>query len=469
MKPSPKSIATLRWLLLTVAVFATLLVAFVSLENLRGDRAWAAAERELRTKGERIEFSAFQPLPVTDNQNFFKTPLLARVVYDLPSAEKTRFLAETHLQEFSFASHTGGVPTDLAAFRDHLKKIGRLASDNAESPAAGILTALRPLQPLLDELGQAAHHRPAAAVERGSQPFTGPWLDLNLVFDLGQALAVRASAELALDRTVEAFDDTLAALRLADGLSVHATLLELLVGGAIQGAATRPMAEGRERHLWSEPQLAVFQRLLLDVNSLAAFREAMGAQRAASLQFLDAAPSVPTLAFGHASQEGPTWPFWLFHGWAQQNKVALCRHLDDDVLSTFTANPPRIFRDRIASAQLSARRLANSSSPYDWIAKKALPHLDSILESLGHNVEVTVRAALDCALERHRLTHGRYPENLDALVPAFLPTVPTGIFDGQPLHYTLRTEGGHPLYSLGANDRAAGSKGGSPRPSPDAS
>jgi hypothetical protein len=39
------------------------------------------------------------------------------------------------------------------------------------------------------------------------------------------------------------------------------------------------------------------------------------------------------------------------------------------------------------------------------------------------------------ALRLHADTHGRLPDRLDALVPAFLPAVPTDPWTGRPLRY----------------------------------
>jgi len=55
------------------------------------------------------------------------------------------------------------------------------------------------------------------------------------------------------------------------------------------------------------------------------------------------------------------------------------------------------------------------------------------------------------ALHRFRREHDRWPADLQALVPQFLPAVPTDIFDGEPLRYTLNEDGNPVIYSIGAN------------------
>jgi hypothetical protein len=60
-------------------------------------------------------------------------------------------------------------------------------------------------------------------------------------------------------------------------------------------------------------------------------------------------------------------------------------------------------------------------------------------------------ARLACALERHRLANGAYPERLDALCPQFLKEAPFDPYTGQPFHYRPDSGGHFILYSVGAN------------------
>jgi hypothetical protein len=55
------------------------------------------------------------------------------------------------------------------------------------------------------------------------------------------------------------------------------------------------------------------------------------------------------------------------------------------------------------------------------------------------------------ALERHRLSAGKLPDALDALVPVFVADVPRDPMDGMPLRYRLHEDGSYLLYSVGLN------------------
>ncbi|MDB6125397.1 MAG: hypothetical protein JWQ71_4390 [Pedosphaera sp.] len=65
---------TLRRGLLGMAGLMTLLALFYTEENWRGKRAWERCKQELEAKGEVLDWSAYIPPPVPDDQNFFKAP-----------------------------------------------------------------------------------------------------------------------------------------------------------------------------------------------------------------------------------------------------------------------------------------------------------------------------------------------------------------------------------------------------------
>ena len=62
-----------RWLF-GLACLATLTGLFYAVENWRGKRAWEKCRRELEAKGAVIDWNAFIPGPVPDDQNIFKAP-----------------------------------------------------------------------------------------------------------------------------------------------------------------------------------------------------------------------------------------------------------------------------------------------------------------------------------------------------------------------------------------------------------
>src|ERR1043166_4281124 len=58
-----------------VAALVTLIAVFYAVEDWRGRRAWEQCQRQLKAKGEQLEWATYVPAQVPDEQNFIKTPL----------------------------------------------------------------------------------------------------------------------------------------------------------------------------------------------------------------------------------------------------------------------------------------------------------------------------------------------------------------------------------------------------------
>ena len=64
-------------------------------------------------------------------------------------------------------------------------------------------------------------------------------------------------------------------------------------------------------------------------------------------------------------------------------------------------------------------------------------------------------AAVALACEHYRVAHGKWPDRLEELVPAFLQKVPTDPYDGQPIRFR-RLSDGMVIYSVGPDGRDNG-------------
>ena len=61
------------------------------------------------------------------------------------------------------------------------------------------------------------------------------------------------------------------------------------------------------------------------------------------------------------------------------------------------------------------------------------------------------QAIIACALERHRLARGLYPETLEQLLPEYLRTIPKDVVRGLPMIYENDGDGKFTLRSVGPN------------------
>ena len=447
MHPSPKLIRVLRRLLLALVGTATLLALVVTVENWRGDRAWAVAENEMRARGEPIHFAEFALPPVPDAQNLFAAPLLAEAIFappDNPSQKDRRALSP--FRGFQSFAAPDASPPDFTALRTQLRQNGFLKAPFTTVPALDLLHSLDSIKPLLDELRSAARTRPLARIARNPRPYSeASQLDADTAFQLANALAVRARAEIALGRIADAHADIFALQRYATGLTLNpTTLLHLLIGLEIHASAQRAIADGIRLQAWSDAQLAEFQNQLAALQSLAALRESLLHERAAAFHVLDSGPPAPPM---------PEWPRWLFHGWAQQNKVSIYRREQSEIFSAFTVEPARITPPPTKPPAPRTGLFAPWFSPYEVISRLVISNLANITVGLGAAVDRLSLDSVACALERHRLAHGHHPDSLAALVPRYLPAIPTGLFDGEPVRYLALPDGAHQLRTSGKNGR----------------
>jgi hypothetical protein len=76
------------------------LVLFYPVENWRGRRAWEKSQKELAAKGEVLDWDAYIPPPVSDEQNVFKAPHMAEWFIGRGTNEFARRLDTKNLKEF---------------------------------------------------------------------------------------------------------------------------------------------------------------------------------------------------------------------------------------------------------------------------------------------------------------------------------------------------------------------------------
>src|SRR5881628_2377901 len=66
----------IRRVLIVLAWTATLIALLYGEENWRGRRTWNQYRQAIEARGEQLDFKAFIPKPVPDEQNFAATPLV---------------------------------------------------------------------------------------------------------------------------------------------------------------------------------------------------------------------------------------------------------------------------------------------------------------------------------------------------------------------------------------------------------
>ena len=455
MKPYPPWMAISRRLLLAGAIAATLVAAVVEEENWRGESAWRQFSRNCVTHGAPLEFDAYLPPPVPDDQNLFKTPVLARFLNENdPQTRAFNEYAKKNTFVWGLFTHglgnwRKGEATDFVLACRQLRKTDiHSAPVDVQKAAEIVSTALDGMRPELDELCAAARLRPLAqlTLRADRSPIMNSF---EVIRFFETALALRACARIELGQSDQAFGDLYAGLRLAEGPFAYPASIFVFAGGATAQMAIQPLWEGCAKNTWNEAQLAQLQALLVRFQPLAKSAPAFRADRAAAAAHFDTSIKRP---------------FWMIRGWWQLNKIAYLGAVTDLELATFDPATGRLFLDGIARAGEFARTQQDSCSPFAWLIRKEAPHIGRIAVVIGSSEHTFILVRTVVALERYRFHHGDYPGTLAELVPAWMPAMPHDVIDGQPLRYQRTENGRYRLYSIGQNGVDDG--GTPPNPTP---
>jgi hypothetical protein len=95
-------------------------------------------------------------------------------------------------------------------------------------------------------------------------------------------------------------------------------------------------------------------------------------------------------------------------------------------------------------------------SPYTAMFAMLAPAVGKAINKTARTETVVQLAVAACALERHRLAHGQFPENLEQLSPQSIAAIPHDPMVNRPFHYQRTDDGWFQLYSVGPNDKDDG-------------
>ncbi|MGA2245209.1 MAG: hypothetical protein ABSH48_09435 [Verrucomicrobiota bacterium] len=293
-----------------------------------------------------------------------------------------------------------------------------------------------------------------------TNPNTVPGVNFLSVRNLMQTLGARAQCHLLLGQPEDALADlTLMhdfCLRILAGQH-PATVLSAMVNQAVRGLYAAQIGEGLRLQAWREPELTALQEQLNTLDVLGPVKDAFTLRAVITHRAFESVPSA-----GMVKQTA--WARLYPGGWGYQHLAARL-NLDFGRLACFDTAHHVIFADRVAAAGNQSLTLEHGA--YGFVGSLAQLNFERACQNTAHSQTEIVEALTACALERFRLAQGDYPENLDALVPRFLDTIPNDVIGGGPLHYRRAAGGAFVLYSVGWNGRDDGGVRGQPLPSTD--
>lgn len=461
----------LRWLLIGMSGLGLVVAAFYCFENWQGTHAWREYAAQSAAQGEILD-ALPSPSVLPPERNFMKTPVLDRWAFGPGDDPEFReYLEAIHAPQKSMnylgREKSGGWVGE--AWVDCAKTaetwFGVLAEEQAraevpkEPPARRLLALMAEMEPVLDELRHAALDRPdselarAAAIPRNG-PLQAPIVRFQLARGLSYGLAAHGCATLSEGTIEAAFADTLAGVKLTRGFLAmpDPTIIEPMIGVVLTRIALQPLWEGNQQHAWTDQQLGQLQAELSAMHPLEAFERGMRTDRAELVLTLDQASGkvseLPRLG----------WLCWPT-GWTQRSRVAYCTCMQlvlDIRKAAGTADFLKFMESELTKLDAFVSAATFWGSPRIILGVFAVPAVRKPLAQAVRAEAFVALARTACALERYRIAHGRYPDALAVLAPAFLDAMPRDVIDGQPLRYHRLENGTFKLYSiaLDGNDDA---------------
>ena len=479
---------TARRFLIGVASLVTLWALFCTEENLRGKRAWEKYRRELEARGEQLDWNAFIPKPVPDEQNFAATPVIQSwfVRWTAPRKywhqEDNYGLAEVNVADAQPKGDWGNRHfLDLSAWGTAFDAIragtfskrqkieaGKLDLESRAKAAPAVLNGIKTNEPMFAEL-RAASQRPYCRypIQYDAPDPTSILLPhLNSIRYLCRRLQLKACAELAAGQNEKALEDMKLMFRLVDSLKEEPFLISYLVRIACLGITIQPIWEGLAEHAWSDAQLQELQARLQRDDFVADLKRPLDAERAAGLAIIDFVKisgkleqtgMITSLPAGLANLISRIVP----SGWYYQEQLNYCRLYQIQLTGAFHEATKRVSPNQMAAnfrtfdQEFSGGR-AGSFIHHRFMAALLLSALNQVIVKAAAAQTVVDQAALACALERYRLANGQFPEKLDALVPRFISQSSNDVITGESYKYRRTDDGQFILYSVGWNEKDDG-------------
>jgi hypothetical protein len=486
---------TVRRLLVGIACLVTLWALFCTEEDIRGKHAWDSYRRNVEARGENLDFQAFIPKPVPDDQNFAATPFIrswfvrSNHVFRLVWKGDNYGQAEAHTtvpgarvyappRNFldlvawsrAFDVIRAGKMTDSQNFVS-----GKLDLGFRAKAAPSVLEGLKTNDAAFAEL-RAASQRPFSRYPIEYDLDNPSAILLPHLINVRQGcrrLMLKASAELVAGQSQDALEDVKLALFMADSLKEEPFIISYLVRVACLLSANQPVWEGLAEHAWSDTQLQELETRLQQGDLVSDAKRSLESERACGVTTIELVRKKGLGYLGDLGSDTPSPPLPADHsvanfiglfvprGWYYLEKYNYCRLFDTLLGSGIDATKKRISPGQLASGrrefdlQFNGGRASNIFH-HRFMSAMLLPAVEKFVGKATQAQTIANQAAVACALERYRLADGQFPNALDALVPRFISQLPHDVITGEPYKYRRSADGQFVLYSVGWNEKDDG-------------
>lgn len=478
-----------RWCLgaiyIAVLGIITPLALVVTVENIRGEIAWKRERARLIAAGEKLTFREILGPEIPADQNAGAAPIFApffdyrrdnapsiwRSDNALTNIENAFRLPWDHLPEPIRGEQNSArpllvnIPAWADAFREASSKpkrdeavwAGELKLPPDGSPARVVLAGLSRSEQGISEICSASSLPRAQFPIHHDEAFDALLRHLGLLRSAQENLKLRCAAHFAAGEAELAFADATNALNLAEILREEPVLISQFVRYKQVQIALGTVWQGLAEHRWSDAQLAQFSRQIGRFDELSGLVLAFEGERAlgvVSMERLVNESSARTSVLGESPSIAPIMKT-VTRGMVRHNQTALTHYQSVTLLGLrngLSAMPQEGLSALIRSGNANLENLFGTSpSPFNAIARALEPATGKAWVKTARAQTTVQLAIVACALERHRIAHGSYPETLDALASQFAAGVPLDPMVSKPFRYSRTDDGWFLLYSVGPN------------------
>jgi hypothetical protein len=487
--------------LVCLGVLAALLAIFYAEEDWRGRRDWNRYRQDAEARGEHLDFRAYIPKPVPDEDNFAEAPMVKSLIEKDGSAILTNDLYSRALrsvlpsntlndrglrhfedlvawQRAAVALQAGSLINDQNFATDKTDRVARAAA------AAAVLDGMKPDEEAFTAL-RLASARPYARFPLPydlENPAQIRLTHLDRVKQVCCRLSLQACAELADSQTDKALADVKLMLYLADSIKTEPFWISWSVRLACVQIAVQPVWEGLVEQRWTELQVQELQVRFEHYDFLTDMNQSLKGERAIGIQEVDLFKQwgLGTLddLMDHdftawLSNDNRKWDRgfldWVGRvmpaGWYDLERLNYCKIIDARMKGVMDLPNKRLFPSQVAFNNDAVQR---QLPPGWWLGSwiSILDHESIAVQLSNFQIRMPMKAAaaqteanqadIACGLERYRLANGQFPETLDALTPRFIPHAPNDVITGQPYKYHRAGHGQYILYSVGWNEKDDG-------------
>ncbi len=483
----------LRRLTWTAITLVTLLLLFCAWVNWSSARRWRDVQAMLKAEGETIDFRATMREPVPEMENFCAIPLLKDLALVVDGdqnkgvpAEKRKRLDAVKLPlgnkvgaRPKFANAALGRHLDLKAWADWLRKEGSLTmpADSGDT-ARDVLVALSKHDAVFQEL--------AAGLNRPKAQWTPEWKtrelppnlfsialpDYEVARGVNRSLTLRAIAATRAGEAAKAHETALILARLSEASLNDPFLIGLLVGAADTGMLCGAVWELCDAHAGTAEDFARLESTLSGLDFHRALLHACRSEMAGAVNMLqyvkgardDGCQILFGVSEGLGGNSGGILANLAFRaipaGFFDMNSSVLAErefhHMIQPLRNKGWAAAFQAAKD--FENEITGMKSKIWTHPSWIMTSYIVPAIYHIIYRAAYAQTLIDQAVIACALERHRVVQGSYPDSLDTVKLTDGKPLPQDAMNGKAMAYRRTADGKYALWSVGFDGRDDGGK-----------